>query len=111
MTCVARSRRWTSSPMPPGNICTPTYLANQAEALGKAHGFVVTVFGPEQIRKEGMGGLLGVSQGSAEEPRFIILEWRGAGDAPPAAIIGKGITFDSGGISIKPAANMEEMKY
>jgi leucyl aminopeptidase len=58
-----------------------------------------------------MGGLLGVSQGSAEEPRFIILEWRGAGDAAPAVIVGKGITFDSGGISIKPAANMEEMKY
>ena len=97
--------------MQPGNVCTPTYLGNQAEALGKAHGFPVTVFGPEQIRKEGMGGLLGVSQGSAEEPRFIILEWRGAGDAAPAVIIGKGITFDSGGISIKPAANMEEMKY
>jgi leucyl aminopeptidase len=97
--------------MQPGNVCTPTYLANQAEALGKAHGFPVTVLGPEQIRKEGMGGLLGVSQGSAEEPRFIILEWRGAGDAAPAVIIGKGITFDSGGISIKPAANMEEMKY
>jgi len=97
--------------MQPGNVCTPTYLAKQAEALGKAHGFPVTVFGPEQIRKEGMGGLLGVSQGSAEEPRFIIMEWRGAGDAAPAVIIGKGITFDSGGISIKPAANMEEMKY
>jgi leucyl aminopeptidase len=97
--------------MQPGNVCTPTYLATQAEALGKTHGFAVTVLGPEQIRKEGMGGVLGVSQGSAEEPRFIILEWRGGGDAAPTAIIGKGITFDSGGISIKPAANMEEMKY
>ena len=97
--------------MQPGNVCTPTYLANQAQALGKTHGFPVTVLGPDQIRQEGMGGLLGVSQGSAEEPRFIILEWRGAGDAAPAVIVGKGITFDSGGISIKPAANMEEMKY
>ncbi len=58
-----------------------------------------------------MGALLAVAQGSVTEPRFIVLEYRGAGDAPPVALVGKGITFDTGGISIKPAAQMEEMKY
>src|SRR5262249_19125187 len=60
---------------------------------------------------EGMGGLLAVSQGSVTEPRFIILEYQGAGDAPPVGLVGKGITFDTGGISIKPAPSMEDMKY
>jgi leucyl aminopeptidase len=97
--------------MQPGNVCTPTYLAEQAQALGRAHGFAVTVLGPAELRAEGMGALLAVSQGSAQEPRFMVLEYRGAGDAAPVVLVGKGITFDSGGISIKPAANMEEMKY
>jgi leucyl aminopeptidase len=97
--------------MQPGNVCTPPYLAEQAQALGRTHGFAVTVLGPAEIRAEGMGALLAVSQGSAQEPRFIVLEYRGAGDAAPVVLVGKGITFDSGGISIKPAANMEEMKY
>jgi leucyl aminopeptidase len=97
--------------MQPGNVCTPTYLAEQAQALAKRHGFAITVLGPAEIRKEGMGGLLGVSQGSVQEPRFIVLEYRGAGDAPPVVLVGKGVTFDSGGISIKPANNMEEMNY
>jgi leucyl aminopeptidase len=97
--------------MQPGNVCTPTYLAEQAQALAKAHGFAITVLGPAEIRQEGMGGLLGVSQGSVQEPRFIVLEYRGGGDAAPVVLVGKGVTFDSGGISIKPANNMEEMKY
>src|SRR5438874_7431786 len=58
-----------------------------------------------------MGALLAVAQGSDQEPRFIVLEYRGAGDAPPVALVGKGVTFDSGGISIKPAQNMEDMKF
>ena len=58
-----------------------------------------------------MGGVLGVAKGSEEEPRFIVLRYKGAGDARPVALVGKGITFDTGGISIKPAAGMEEMKW
>ncbi len=97
--------------MQPGNVCTPTYLAEQAATLARTYGFAITVLGPAELRKEAMGALLAVAQGSAEEPRFIVLEHRGAGDAAPVVLIGKGITFDSGGISIKPAPNMEEMKY
>ena len=96
--------------MQPGNICTPTYLAEQAQALGKTHGFTVTVLDRAQIRKEGMGALIAVAQGSEEEPRFIALEYKG-GSGAPVVLIGKGVTFDSGGISIKPALNMEDMKY
>ncbi len=97
--------------MQPGNICTPTYLAEQAQVLAKRHGVGVTVLGPVELAQEGMGALLAVAQGSAQEPRFITLEYMNAGDAAPVVLIGKGITFDSGGISIKPALNMEEMKY
>jgi leucyl aminopeptidase len=95
----------------PPNRCTPSHLAETAQQLGKTHGFVVTVLDREQMRQEGMGALLAVAQGSATEPRFITLEYRGAGDAAPVALVGKGITFDTGGISIKPAASMEDMKY
>ncbi|MGH7537469.1 MAG: leucyl aminopeptidase family protein, partial [Gemmatimonadales bacterium] len=95
----------------PGNVCTPTFLAEQAQALAREHGFGISVLGPAELRQEGMGGLLAVAQGSAQEPRFIVLEYRGASDAAPVVLVGKGITFDSGGISIKPAQNMEEMKY
>ena len=96
--------------MQPGNVCTPSYLAEQARKLGATHGFSVTILDKAQIKKEGMGALLGVAQGSAEEPRFIVLEYQG-GSGPPVALIGKGVTFDSGGISIKPAQNMEDMKF
>ncbi|HEX4575096.1 MAG TPA: leucyl aminopeptidase [Gemmatimonadales bacterium] len=97
--------------MQPGNVCTPSYLAEQARALAERHGLTVTVLDRAALRREGMGALLAVAQGSAEEPRFIVLEYRGAGDAAPVALVGKGVTFDSGGISIKPAQNMEEMKF
>jgi leucyl aminopeptidase len=95
----------------PPNRCTPAYLAETAQELGKAYGFSVTVLDREQMKQEGMGALLAVAQGSATEPRFVVLEYRGAGDAAPVALVGKGITFDTGGISIKPAAQMDEMKY
>jgi leucyl aminopeptidase len=96
----------------PGNVCTPTYLADVARKLGKAYGYKVTVLGRSQIAKEEMGGLLAVAQGTAQEPQFIALEYRGAGSrARPICVVGKGVTFDSGGISIKPAEKMEEMKY
>ena len=97
--------------MLPGNVCTPSYLAEQAQKLAALHGFKATVLDKAQIKKEGMGALLAVAQGSAEEPRFIVLEYQGGGTGAPIALIGKGVTFDSGGISIKPAANMEDMKF
>jgi len=97
----------------PPNQCTPAFLAETAVQLGRDHGFTVTVLDQPAIVKEGMGALLAVNQGSATEPRFMTLEYRGAGDAaaPPVVLVGKGVTFDSGGISIKPAASMEDMKY
>jgi leucyl aminopeptidase len=94
----------------PGNVCTPAYLAAEAQRLASAHGFAVTVLDRSAIQREGMGALLAVSQGSALEPRFIVLEYRGA-EAAPVVLVGKGVTFDSGGISIKPAQNMEDMKF
>ncbi|MEO8295111.1 MAG: leucyl aminopeptidase [Gemmatimonadota bacterium] len=94
----------------PGNQCTPTYLATRAEELAGAHGFSVTVLDRPAMEKEGMGALLAVAQGSAQEPRFIILEYKGA-EGAPVVLVGKGVTFDTGGISIKPAPNMEDMKY
>ncbi len=97
--------------MQPGNVCTPSYLADRAAALATAHGFGLTVLDRAALSKEGMGALLAVAQGSHQEPRFIVLEYRGAGDAAPVALVGKGVTFDSGGISIKPAQNMEDMKF
>ena len=96
--------------MQPGNVATPSYLAEQARKLGAVHGFSVTVLDKAQIKKEGMGALLAVAQGSAEEPRFIVLEY-GGGAGAPVVLVGKGVTFDSGGISIKPALNMEDMKF
>src|SRR6266545_3270858 len=94
----------------PGNVATPSYLAEQAKKLAAAHGFKVTILDKAQIKKEGMGALLAVAQGSAEEPRFIVMEYAG-GSGAPVVLIGKGVTFDSGGISIKPALNMEDMKF
>jgi leucyl aminopeptidase len=94
----------------PGNVCTPTYVARAAQELAARHGFLVTVLDKAAIEREKMGGLLAVAQGSAEEPRFIMLEYKGT-DRAPVVLVGKGVTFDTGGISIKPAQNMEDMKY
>ncbi len=97
----------------PANVCTPSYLADQAKALAKAHASVkVTVLDEAGIRKEKMGCFLAVTQGSAEPPRFIIIEYKGP-KAPkaPIVLVGKGITFDTGGISLKDPANMDEMKF
>jgi len=96
----------------PGNICTPTYLAEQAEELGKRHGMRVEVLEQKDIEKLGMGSFLAVARGSHQPPKMIVLEYQGGRrDAPPVALVGKGITFDTGGISIKPAAEMDEMKF
>ncbi len=95
----------------PANVCTPTYLATAARELGKTYGFKVTVLGRDQIERAKLAALLAVSQGSSQDPKFITLEYRGAGRAAPMCFVGKGVTFDSGGISLKPPLNMEEMKY
>ena len=98
--------------MLPGNVCTPAYLADRAKQLADQHGFTYSVLDRAQMRQENMGALLAVAQGSQQEPRFIVLEHRGAAAADaPVALVGKGVTFDSGGISIKPAQNMEDMKF
>lgn len=94
----------------PGNYMTPTDMANKAEELARDAGIECEVYGPDWIREKGMGAFLGVAVGSVQEPRFIVLRYKGAGEEKPLALIGKGITFDTGGISIKPAENMGEMK-
>jgi leucyl aminopeptidase len=96
----------------PPNVATPTRLGEEAKKLAKAHGLQCEVMGPKEIAKVGMGSFLAVAQGSEQQPRFIILTYRGAGagDAP-LVLVGKGITFDSGGISIKPSQDMDEMKF
>ena len=94
----------------PPNVCTPTYLAEAARSLAARHGHGVTILDKPALVAEGMGALLAVAQGSAEDPRFVALEYRG-GTGAPVVLIGKGVTFDTGGISIKPAQSMEDMKY
>lgn len=96
----------------PGNLMTPTLLADAVVAAAKGSKLKVTVWDKKRIEKENMGGLLGVAQGSAQDPRFIIMEYKGAAAGKkPLVYVGKGLTFDCGGISIKPSAGMEEMKY
>jgi len=96
----------------PGNICTPTYLAEQAVEMGKRNGIKVQVLDRKQIEELGMGCFLAVARGSREPPKLIVLEYNGGRKgAPPVALVGKGITFDTGGISIKPAPEMDEMKF
>ncbi|MEQ1767696.1 MAG: leucyl aminopeptidase [Methylotenera sp.] len=96
----------------PPNVCTPTYLAEQALALAKKHDLKVKVLERDELKKLGMGSFLGVSQGSEEPPKFIILQHlKGKKEQKPVVLVGKGITFDTGGISLKPGAEMDEMKY
>jgi len=95
----------------PGNICTPTYLAEQAVALGKEFKLEVEILEESDMEKLGMGALLSVSRGSEEPAKLITMKYSGGGKAKPIVLVGKGLTFDAGGISIKPAAAMDEMKY
>src|SRR6476661_8913580 len=96
----------------PGNFCTPAYLADQARELGQRHGFTVTVLERDEITGLGMGGFLAVARGSHQPPKLVVMEYGGgARDAQPVVLVGKGITFDAGGISIKPAPEMDEMKF
>jgi leucyl aminopeptidase len=96
----------------PPNICTPTYLANTAKQLGKDYKVGVEVLDRKQLEALKMGSFLSVTQGSEQPPKFIVLKHMGgkAKDAP-VVLVGKGITFDTGGISLKPGAGMDEMKY
>jgi leucyl aminopeptidase len=96
----------------PANHATPSFLAEQAKALGKQFGLKVDVLDRKAAEKLGMGAFLAVAQGSEEPPRFIVARHDGAARTrPPVVLVGKGITFDTGGISIKPAAEMDEMKF
>jgi leucyl aminopeptidase len=96
----------------PGNVCTPTYLADQAQALAKSYKFKCEVLSQKELEKLGMGSFLSVAKGSRQPPKLIVMQHNGGkkGDKP-VALVGKGITFDAGGISLKPAAEMDEMKY
>lgn len=96
----------------PPNVCTPTYLAEQAKALSKSHGLEVQVLDRAEMEKLGMGSFLGVAQGSRQPPKLIVLQHKkGKKGQKPVVLVGKGITFDTGGISLKPGAEMDEMKY
>jgi leucyl aminopeptidase len=97
----------------PSNVCTPTHLAAQAQHLGKTYKNIkVNVLERDDMRKLGMNSLLSVSAGSAEPPKLITMEYyNGRKDDKPIVLVGKGVTFDTGGISIKPAPSMDEMKY
>ncbi len=96
----------------PGNHCTPSFLAEQARKIAKEHGLKVEVLDRKDCEKLGMGSFLAVAQGSDEPLKFIVARWNGGAKADaPVVLVGKGITFDTGGISIKPASEMDEMKF
>jgi leucyl aminopeptidase len=97
----------------PPNVLHPPEFAERCKGLERL-GVEVEVLGPKEMKRLGFGALLGVSQGSAQEPRMVVMTWRGAPKGKkqkPIALIGKGVTFDTGGVSIKPAAGMEDMKW
>lgn len=98
--------------MMPGNYCTPDTFAEVGREIATRHGMTTTVLGRAEMETEKMGAFLSVAQGTPQEPRLVAIEYRGgATDAPPVVLIGKGICFDTGGISIKPGAEMEWMKF
>ncbi len=98
--------------MMPGNLCTPEFLASTAREIADRHGMKLTVLGRAEMTAEGMGSFLSVAQGTPQDPKLIAIEYAGgkAGDKP-VTLVGKGLCFDSGGISIKPAQSMEDMKF
>ncbi len=104
---VNSTRHWVDTP--PSRL-TPTILAEHATKMAKETGLKITVFGEPEIIEMGMGGLAAVAAGSAQDAKFIILEHKVSKSAPTVAFVGKGITFDSGGLSLKPANSMETMK-
>ncbi len=106
---IALAKEWANRP---ANHATPVLLAGAANALGKLPNIKVDVLGPKEVAKLGMGSFMAVAQGSSEPLRFIVLRYDGAAKTQaPIVLVGKGITFDTGGISIKPAPEMDEMKF
>ena len=106
---VEEAKEWGNRP---ANHATPTLLGQEAKRLARASGFACEVLTPAQVAKLGMGAFSAVAQGSVQPLRFIVLQYKGAAPSEaPVVLVGKGITFDSGGISIKPAAGMDEMKF
>ncbi len=95
----------------PGNQWTPSHFADFAKQLAKKNGLVCKVLSKAQMKQQGMGGILGVNQGSDQPPKMVILEYKVNPKASTLLLVGKGLTFDSGGISLKPSAGMEDMKY
>ncbi len=110
---IGRAVKWARDlANEPGNVCTPSWLAAQAISMANRLGLDSHVLGPAEMEELGMHLLLGVAQGSLQEPRLIVLEYRGGKpDQAPVVLVGKGLTFDAGGISLKPADKMDEMKY
>lgn len=106
---VETAKEWANRP---ANHCTPVMLADAAKSIAKGPAFKCEVLGPKEVTKLGMGAFLAVARGSAEPLRFIVMRYNGAAATQaPVVLVGKGITFDTGGISIKPAPEMDEMKY
>ena len=98
--------------MMPGNLCTPEFLAQTAADIARRHGMGITVLGRREMEAEKMGSFLAVAQGTPQDPKLIVLEYKGGKPASkPVILVGKGLCFDSGGISIKPAQSMEFMKF
>ncbi len=95
----------------PPNICTPAYLAEQAQRFAQDNGAEAEILDEDQMQALGMGSLLAVARGSANRPRLIVLKWSKGGDAKPFVLVGKGITFDTGGVNLKTQGGIEEMKY
>jgi leucyl aminopeptidase len=109
--CAAAQNRARDLQSLPSNVATPSFLANRAEEIAAAHDSLsVEVFGREEIAAKEMGGLVAVSHGSSEDPRLIVLRYDGGGSGETLGLVGKGVTFDTGGISLKPPAGMQEMK-
>ena len=96
----------------PANVCTPSYLARTAKKLATGNGKLTTkVLSEAEMKRLGMGSLLSVTAGSAEPAKLIVMHYKGAGSEQPVVLVGKGVTFDTGGISLKPGPNMDEMKF
>jgi leucyl aminopeptidase len=111
LACAEAQNRARDLQSLPSNVATPTYLAECAEEIAAgSEALSAEVLGREEIAAKKMGGLVAVSQGGEEEPRLIVLRYAGGGSGPTLGLVGKGVTFDTGGISIKPSAGMHEMK-
>ncbi len=95
----------------PGNMLTPAILAEKAQELAQGHHLTLKIWNERQLKRDGFGGILAVGQGSINPPRLIVLEYRGGKREAPIALVGKAVTFDTGGISLKPGAQMDEMKW